>query len=869
MGTKSTKIHNSPGVKILILIISVVSLFFCVYEGEKIVSFYKENYSIDDVLATRFSNSVLGNGDSEFAKQIREDTKKVYELCETYVDDELVENGTSFKAQESSILSRMEDEIQTEIYARKIAEIESMYEYDYENERYTYPGKDKSTYLNNFSSDDQIRAEQYENMTTFNGSEYFSITYINGREYYKGYPLDMVSVDEKGIRSSIEESYLRKLTSARATFKSDYQNLKTYLGGLKNYNYFVHNKENDLVYTNIRDAKEIEDAINKYDEKSSNYIAYVKNGDFYYSNGLRSLFTNDRAMPCYIDDNGVFTYIYQENYYDYCFGNFDMNKYDVFIHVNIVPTDIVSGDNYNTLFTRWTNDSTNLRRNTVGFSLTFTLWILTLIAAVYVAGRADEDGNIILAPIDKIPNSIHLVLSLLLVFGFVFMPFYIYLESTNYEFNPSIWVTAVVSVSTVFLIELLSSISRQARNNVYFKNTLIYIVIIKNYRKIKKWFTSGVDRLTNNSIKKRILLVFNIYILTIFLICTFTLICWSPGYNSGIIWLSVALIAFLSIVAFVYIRKLAGGLDRVLSALAKAESGDFHYTIDVRDMPEAVKPLATKTNNLTDGLDKALDEAVRSERMKTELITNVSHDLKTPLTSIITYTDLLKHCNIKDEKAIEFINVLDEKSTRLKVLIDDLVEASKASSGNLKLNLTKIDLNELTEQVFGEYEDALKEQGLDLRYVMPDEPTYVVADGQKTYRIIDNLFSNVKKYAMPGTRVYLDLTRDERFAVIEMKNVSKDEMHFDIDRLCDRFVRGDESRNSEIEGSGLGLSIAKSLTELQGGVFRIGVDGDLFKVTIKLPLGREIIPRMIDPNEAEKEADKGEAGEPQDTQTKG
>ncbi|MBQ1895625.1 MAG: HAMP domain-containing histidine kinase, partial [Clostridia bacterium] len=243
--------------------------------------------------------------------------------------------------------------------------------------------------------------------------------------------------------------------------------------------------------------------------------------------------------------------------------------------------------------------------------------------------------------------------------------------------------------------------------------------------------------------------------------------------------------------------------------------------------------MGENVNNLTNGLNIAIDEATKSERMKTELITNVSHDLKTPLTSIITYTDLLKQCDIEDATANEYIGVLDEKSHRLKKLVEDLVEASKASSGNVTLNMVKIDVNELTEQIYGEYEDDLKDANLELKISAPEDPVYIVADGQKTYRILENLFSNVKKYAMPGSRVYLDIASGSTFASITMKNVAKDEMHFDVERLTDRFVQGEESRTNE--GSGLGLSIAKSLTELQGGHFSIGVDGDLFKVTVALP----------------------------------
>ncbi len=848
MATKLTRIRNNDAFKIFILVLSVISLFLCIYIGEKIVSFYRENYSVNDVIANRFSDSVLGNGNSEYAKQIRNDTGKLYDLCETYISDEAVEDGSAFKTNEAALLDEMEAEIQTEIYAEKISVIDTMYVYDYDHERYTYPGVNKSVYLNDFSSEDQIRAEQFENMTTFNGSSYFAITYINGREYYKGYPLDVVDVGEDAIRASYEESYSRTIASTRATFKYDYENLKSHFSELKNYNFFIQNKENGLVYTNITGAKSIEDAIKKYDTKTTDYIAYLDGGNFYYSNGLRTLFSDEKSCPCYTDTDGNLVYLFKENYYDYCFGNFNMDKYDIFIHV-VTDSSVSDADDYYTLYTEWGEESANLRRNIAIFCISLLVWIMTLVVSAYTAGHVDENGNTILVAIDKVPNSIHLIVSLLLIFGIAFVPFFVYLEATSYELSPSIWVSVIASLSSMALIELLTSISRQAKNHTYFKNTLVYILVIKNYRKIKHWVTSGVDKLVNGSIKKRILLVFNLYIVAILAISVWTFVYYNSRYSENFTLVGIVLIILLTIVALIYVRKVSGGLDRILSALSKVESGDLNYTVDEVDMPKAVKPLATKANNLTAGLNKALDEAVRSERMKTELITNVSHDLKTPLTSIITYTDLLKHCNIEDEKALEFIDVLDEKSARLKVLIDDLVEASKASSGNLTLNLTKIDLNELTEQIFGEYEDALEEQNLDLRYIIPNEPTYVVADGQKTYRVIDNLFSNIKKYAMPGTRVYLDLKKDSGFAIIEMKNVSKEEMHFDIERLCDRFVRGDESRNSEIEGSGLGLSIAKNLTEAQDGIFELSVDGDLFKVTIKLPLNKEIIPRMVESEE--------------------
>ena len=216
--------------------------------------------------------------------------------------------------------------------------------------------------------------------------------------------------------------------------------------------------------------------------------------------------------------------------------------------------------------------------------------------------------------------------------------------------------------------------------------------------------------------------------------------------------------------------------------------------------------------------------------MKTELITNVSHDIKTPLTSIINYVDLLKKEEMPNEKAKEYLDILDKKSQRLKRLTEDLVEASKASSGNIKLNMEKLDVKELIKQISGEFEDKLKEKKLDLILSMPEENAFVMADSRYLYRVVENMYSNIVKYALPSSRVYVDIISDEENIRIELKNISKEKLNISADELMERFVRGESSRNTE--GSGLGLSIAQSLTELQKGKFNIYLDGDLFKVTI-------------------------------------
>ena len=289
--------------------------------------------------------------------------------------------------------------------------------------------------------------------------------------------------------------------------------------------------------------------------------------------------------------------------------------------------------------------------------------------------------------------------------------------------------------------------------------------------------------------------------------------------------LQLALVLFLAWWAYGYYRLRQG-----TKTIAR---GDLEYQIDTRHMPYDLRLQAEDLNNISVGLAGAVDEKMKSERFKAELITNVSHDLKTPLTSIINYVNLLKSTQQTDPKAIDYIEVLDRKSQRLKKLTEDLVEASKASTGVLSVTREKIGMSQLIDQATAEWEEKLSDRRLTLVTTLPEGETWVYADGRHLWRVIDNLLSNCAKYAMEGTRVYLDLERGKGQVVLSVKNISREPLNVPAERLMERFVRGEESRSTE--GSGLGLSIARSLTELQGGAFDLAVDGDLFKAIVTLP----------------------------------
>ena len=267
-----------------------------------------------------------------------------------------------------------------------------------------------------------------------------------------------------------------------------------------------------------------------------------------------------------------------------------------------------------------------------------------------------------------------------------------------------------------------------------------------------------------------------------------------------------------------------------MDGLKKISDGELQYKIKTDTLTGKQKVMAEYINNIGSGLDAAVENSLKKERMQTELITNVSHDLKTPLTSIINYVDLMKRENPTDPKIQEYLRILDEKSQRLKVLTEDVVEASKASTGNIKLEMNDIDFVEMVQQVIGEFEEKFQEKNLTMMVHFTDEPSIIYADGQRMWRVLENVFGNVVKYAMEGTRVYAEISNRNKKVTFSLKNISAQPLNISADELTERFIRGDVARNTE--GSGLGLSIAKSLTELQGGEFKLYLDGDLFKVMI-------------------------------------
>ena len=315
------------------------------------------------------------------------------------------------------------------------------------------------------------------------------------------------------------------------------------------------------------------------------------------------------------------------------------------------------------------------------------------------------------------------------------------------------------------------------------------------------------------------------------------ILCFIAIYVSdGNAFFPLTLLGMVDIIACIIVIKYMTDMQKIINVSKKIQQGDLDAKINTDQLSFNNKELGESINCLGDGLSRAIEASVREEKTKAELITNVSHDIKTPLTSIINYVDLLKREDIDNPKAKEYIEVLENKSERLKQLILDLIEASKTSAGNIELEMMNLNFVELLGQAVGEYEDKFNEKDLELVNNITMDKAVINADGRRIFRVIDNLLGNTYKYSKEGTRVYLNLgeSSDSKNVILSIKNVSKDMLNISAEELTERFVRGDKSRSSE--GSGLGLSIAKNLTELQGGTFRIHIDGDLFTAIISFPL---------------------------------
>ena len=383
----------------------------------------------------------------------------------------------------------------------------------------------------------------------------------------------------------------------------------------------------------------------------------------------------------------------------------------------------------------------------------------------------------------------------------------------------------MLNYASIYLISLpiAFSILREYKAGLLWKNS--YTKIIKESFSLHMFRRSFKKKLGSNFL---ILILVDFVAMAFFLLTTINE---KSLLGRLIIFICFILFLIINFIVFNRVYKTAIAFDQIAEAIKEIANGDTRYRLKEDEFSGREASVVKDLNNISKGFQGAINDQVKSERLKADLITNVSHDIKTPLTSIINYVDLIKREKPENAKIQEYLDILSLKSQHLKNLTEDLVEASKVSSGNISVDLRDIDLVEMINQTNGEFEEKFSEKGLSIISNAPSNGVKIRADGRHLWRVLENLYNNAFKYAAKNSRVYIDILADGKTATFIIKNISENPLNMRPEELTERFVRGDVSRTTE--GSGLGLSIAKSLTILQGGKFDIIIDGDLFKVQIK------------------------------------
>ena len=467
----------------------------------------------------------------------------------------------------------------------------------------------------------------------------------------------------------------------------------------------------------------------------------------------------------------------------------------------------------------------------IGYSMRYAMVFIVLISAalsitllsfLYCAAGHKPGGVIECNAFDRIPFDILTLLtaaaaalSISATVSFV------------YDFQSAVvWFFIIGSFDYFVALGYTMSFATRVKTKTIIKNNVTTSLLKAVGKCFKKLFNFLKYVYSNLSlVYKTVVILAAILVFEIFTMLLFGSLYWTMGF-SGVF----PLILFINVLFFTAVIYVSVIFQKIKSGGEKIAGGDLTHKIDTKYMFGDFKKFAVSLNNINEGLQSAVNEKMKSERFKTELITNVSHDIKTPLTSIINYVDLIKKEDIDNQTVNQYIDVLDRQSGRLKKLVEDLVEASKASTGNLAVTLSECDVGVLLAQTLGEFEDKLSASKLTPVINLPEKSIKIMADGRHLWRVFDNLMNNICKYAMPGTRVYLDVEQKGKKAVIMFRNISANELNISAQELMERFVRGDSSRNTE--GSGLGLSIAKSLVEIQNGSLELSVDGDLFKASV-------------------------------------
>ncbi|MDN3019076.1 HAMP domain-containing sensor histidine kinase [Paenibacillus sp. BSR1-1] len=613
------------------------------------------------------------------------------------------------------------------------------------------------------------------------------------------------SINEETLRVE-EENLYSDFQAHSKSYRPDLNEAENYSTFKKEYADKIAQAREKLIKDDLRNYHAILQEL--LDQKNPLY--YASDGENVYTNTTNSEKSQFKTYPAYLAFEGykrdVYPKVIEENEQFQWIADpieeLDQDKTVVYIAFT---------DNFlNQKIKEWNEDKAVVTKNLYILAAFLLGFILSFGYLILVAGRRSfKDDQVHLYPVNKLYNDINILLCMSLIAIWITL-----MDNVAHTSIDRIAIPITIPISAA-VFGLILSLVKHFKNKTLLKHTLIFAIVRKAIKIVRNVYETG------NVGVKTVLIVIGYPVL---IALTFFMFPVTIGL--------AAWFAYKKVKSF---QAIQDGVERI-------KAGSLHHRIKVPNRGE-FKTLAANINSITDGLKEAVDSELKSERLKTELITNVSHDIRTPLTSIITYVDLLKSEEVTP-KAAEYINILDQKSKRLKLLTDDLFEAAKATSGTISVDFEKIDIVSLVTQGLGEVNDKIEDSNLQFKLNHPKDKVYISADGKLLWRSIENLLSNIFKYALRGSRVYIDIEDAGSEIQLSFKNISAYELNISADELMERFKRGDESRSSQ--GSGLGLSIAKSLIEVQKGNFNIHVDGDLFKAVITFPKMTDLQSKVVE-----------------------
>ncbi|MDE6125234.1 MAG: HAMP domain-containing histidine kinase [Eubacterium sp.] len=816
MDTKWKKYKYSGANKALCVLIAcffAAALMLNIMSLVKYAAFFEDNLFNSDKVG--FYSSYVFKGtfsmdiDSVFYYTNIDADNKMYEAAKA----EYVEEGLAAYKEAEQKCRKSADEIE---------DYQSSYDYAYD-EDYAY----------------------YETTTSYYSNGYYEGD--NGYYYTKTFRFDNFGVTDNisdGMNFGHSDETAMELLESyygrtnESPLQDYYRIRNNNYENLKNIQYYAENADGTVV-TNVSDKDTF---INSVKSGTGDYIAYEAGHLSYSSNLDGAALYSGLAHTEIVDCNMYF----------------------------LVNSEFAQDDMYAELYADY-QEACDININFVIANMIISVIGMIAFAVVSCRLAGHTEQGVSIALLDKLPADFHFALMgasvAAIVTGTTFLICeysdtigrYGWVGEFSVNFFKTIWPSVLFAGAGIavylLILSFAASLSRALKAGLpIFKNLLIvrliiliwkiFVFIFKTFFKFCKMVLRGIVKICRGIAKffgtigfkpKKLnkMAVITTILYTLFNAFSFIiialLVCAYDGFANfcgglGILVL-LGIDAFLIYKAVRYMKA----LDDVISTSEKREP--LPYSAD--KLPESLRVLANSLEATNAELQNAVIKAVKDERTKTELITNVSHDLKTPLTSVINYIDLLQKCNIEDEDAKKYMQVIDEKSKKLKRLIEDLIEASKVSSGNVTINKTKLNLNELAAQAVVEEQTDIEKNNLQLVFEESTVKHIVFADGTKIYRVFENLLSNARKYSAPGSRVYARVYSDDKFGYFEIKNISKEPLNISADELTERFVRGDKSRSED--GNGLGLSIAKELCRLNDGELIIKIDGDLFKATVKIP----------------------------------